>query len=181
MRQPLFHRVLGDMLELLPSPIATIHDIGEGTTWHGIAKVTAGTAPLARLVGALAGFPRTAESVPLSVQMVPHGDGEIWRRQFGDAPLSSRLRTGPEPGTIEETMSGVTVRLRLVPEDGGLRHAPLGVRLFGLSLPRLFWPRLDVRETAEGQDYRYSVAMHLWGMLLIRYEGHLDTRAKNAV
>ncbi len=78
-------------------------------------------------------------------------------------------------------MSGVTVCSRLNVKDGGLRHVPIGVRLLGIPLPRVVWPTLDVREDADGETYRYSVAIHLWGMLLVRYAGHLETRERHDV
>jgi len=181
MRPPLFHRVMGETLASLSAPVVAIHDVGEGKTWHGKATVEAGRSPLARLVGSAVGFPPNAQSVPLTVEMVPYGDGEHWLRRFGDIPLSSYIEPGPTPGTIEETMRGVTVCLRLDVEDGGLRHVPIGVRLFGIPLPKVLWPALDVGEGADGETYRYNVAMHLWGMLLVRYAGHLETQERDDV
>jgi hypothetical protein len=46
----------------------------------------------------------------------------------------------------------------------------------GIPLPKLFWPTLDVRESADDDVYGFNVAMHLRGGLLLRYEGHLETR-----
>ncbi|MEM9589951.1 MAG: DUF4166 domain-containing protein [Pseudomonadota bacterium] len=181
MQPPLFHRVVGEALSDLSPPVVAIHDVGDGKTWHGAATVEVGRSLLARLVSAVVGFPPTATSVPLTVEMAPYGDGERWVRKYGDAPLVSYIIPGPTPGMIEETMSGVTVCLRLDTEDGGLRHVPTGVRLFGVPLPRVLWPTLDVREDADGELYRYSVAMHLWGMLLVCYAGNLETQEHHDV
>ncbi|ODR94969.1 hypothetical protein AUC70_04150 [Methyloceanibacter stevinii] len=95
----------------------------------------------------------------------------VWRA-CDDVPP----RGGLGPGTIEETLGGVTVRLRLLPDAQGVQQITEDVRLAGIPLPKLFWPRLDIRESADGDLYLFDVAMHLWGRLLLRYDGRLETR-----
>ena len=175
MQPPLFHRVLDDDWGRIPAAIVAVHDIGDGKVWHGAATVTAGSSLLARLVRALAGFPPSAEIVPLTVEMTPNAGGEIWRRRFGDHLLTSRLGPGRAPGTVKETLSAVTVSMRLVPDERGVQQVTESVHLLGVPLPRLLWPALDVREGADGDQYLFRVAMHLWGALLLRYEGYLQT------
>lgn len=178
MRQPpLFHRVLGDSIASVPGPIAALHDTGTGKTWHGTATVTAGSPVLARLICAVTRFPPPARDVPVTVEMKPDGDGELWRRWFGGFLLTSRLTAGPAPQTIQEQMRAVTVQLRLVPDSTGVTQIPEGVRVLGLKLPKIFWPTLDVRESASGSHYQFLVGMKLWGHLLLRYEGHLAIRS----
>ncbi len=77
---------------------------------------------------------------------------------------------------IDETLGGVTVRLRLLPDAQGVQQITESVRLMGVPLLSLFWPTLNVRESADGDVYEFNVAMHLWGSLLLRYEGHLEMR-----
>jgi hypothetical protein len=94
----------------------------------------------------------------------------------GAHSMASRLTPGSAPGMIDERLVGVTVRLRLLPDAQGVRQITEGVRLIGIPLPKLFWPTLDVRESADDDVYGFNVAMHLSGSLLLRYEGHLETR-----
>ncbi len=176
MQPPLFHRVLGEDAERVPAVILAVHDIGDGAVWHGEATVEAGRSLLARLVRSCLALPPPNDRVPLSVEMTPAGDGEIWHRRFGAHSMASRLTPGSAPGTIDERLGGVTVRLRLLPDAQGVRQITEGVRLIGIPLPKLFWPTLDVRESADDDVYRFNVAMHLSGSLLLRYEGHLETR-----
>lgn len=176
MQPPLFHRVLGRDVERVPAVVLAVHDVGDGAIWHGEVTVETGRSPLARLVHSCVGFPPPADRVRLTVEMTPAGDGEIWRRQFGAHEMTSRLLPGSAPGTIEETLGGVTVRLRLRPDARGVEQITENVRLAGIPLPKLFWPTLDIRESADGDVYRFEVAMHLWGSLLLRYDGHLETQ-----
>jgi uncharacterized protein DUF4166 len=171
---PLFHRAYGQALQRIPRAIVHIHDIGEGKTWQGEAAIAMGTSFLAKAIGTIAGFPPPADAVPVTVEMTPAGDGEIWRRKFGACPFNTQVRAGKLPGTIEETLGVVTAVLRLVPDDTGVQQIPEGYRLFGIPLPRMVWPELDVRESAEGDRYRFKVAMRLWGVPIQRYEGWLD-------
>lgn len=176
MQPPLFHRVLGEDAKRVPAAILAVHDVGDSAVWHGEATVETGRSLLARLVRSCLGFPPSAGRVPLSVEMTPAGSGEVWRRRFGAHAMTSRLVPGSAPGTIEETLGGVTVCLRLRPDARGVQQITENVRLAGIPLPKLFWPTLNIRESADGDVYRFDVAMHLWGRLLLRYEGYLDTQ-----
>jgi len=176
MQPPLFHRVLGEDVELIPTAIVAVHDLGGGVIWQGEATVETGRSLLAHLVRSCIGLPPRVDRVPLTVEMTPAGDGEIWHRRFCAHSMTSRLTPGSAPGTIDETLGGVTVRLRLLPDARGVRQITEAVRLMGIPLPKLFWPTLDVRESADGDVYGFNVAMHLWGGLLLRYKGHLETR-----
>jgi Domain of unknown function (DUF4166) len=174
MRMPLFHRAYGEALATLPDAIVRVHDIGTGKTWRGTATITTGNVLLARMIGVIAGFPPAADAVKLTVEMTPDGTGEVWRRRFGDFSLDTRLRPGKAHDTIEETLGAVTAILRLVPDRTGVQQVPVGFRMFGVPVPRKLWPRLDVRESAEGGRYAFKVAMWQFGMLIQRYEGWLD-------
>ena len=134
-----------------------------------------GPSLITKVVRAIAGLPPAGEHVPVTVEMTANGNGEIWRRKFGEFPLDTRVRPGQAPGTIEETLGPVTATLRLVPDGTGVRQIPEGYRLLGVPLPGFLWPDLDVRESAEGGVYRFKVVMRLWGVLIQSYEGWLET------
>ena len=58
----------------------------------------------------------------------------------------------------------------------------VALRVFGVPLPRLLWPKLEVGESAEGSLYRFMVRVELpWGAPLGQYEGWLETGRDYAV
>lgn len=178
MRRPLFHRAYGEALGRLPPAIVRVHDTGNGRTWRGEANVTTGSSLLARIVRALAALPPASGTVPILIHVQPDGDGETWRREFAGHPLTTHLRAARTPGTIEEALWPVTAVLQLEPDKDWVQQVLIGLRLFGLLLPRFLWPDLDVRESAEGDRYRFRVVMKLGGVPLEAYEGWLEAPEK---
>jgi len=174
---PLFHRLYGDALPRLPAPIVTIHDVSETRTWRGEAEIAQGTSLAARLLCRLFRLPPSGGRVPLVVVMEPDGAGEIWRRRFAGRPMTTRLVPGRLPGTVAETLAAVTLISRLDADACGVMQVPVAVRLLGLPLPRLLWPKIVARESTEDPLYRFMIAIALpWGSPLVRYEGWLDGR-----
>jgi hypothetical protein len=172
---PLFHRLYGDSLSHLPQPIVRIHEVRDTSTWRGAAWVAQGTSLAAKLLCWLLRFPPRGEAVPLVVVMERSGNGEIWRRKFGNHPMTTRLVPGRLPRTVEETLAAVTLVSRLDPEASGVLQVPVGLRILGLKLPRFLWPKITARESTEGTRYRFMIAVGLpWGTPLVRYEGWLD-------
>jgi hypothetical protein len=92
--------------------------------------------------------------------------------------MTTTLRAGSAPSTTEETLWPLTAVSRLDPDETGVTQVLIGMRLFGLPLPRAFWPKLEVREGADETRYLFSVAVHFpWGSLIGKYEGWLETGA----
>ena len=108
--------------------------------------------------------------------MEPDGEGEIWRRAFGAHRMTTRLRPGRKPRTVEETVRPLTAISRLDADEEGVTQVLVGLRLLGVSLRRALWPRLEVRESAEGTRYCFSVtAAFPWGAPIGHYQGWLVT------
>ena len=85
---------------------------------------------------------------------------------------------GALSGTVEERLWPLTATSRLEANDSGVTQVLVGLRVLGLKLPRLLWPRLLVREGSDGSRYTYSVTAALqWGAPLGHYQGWLDTEA----
>lgn len=175
---PLFHRLYGAALGFLPSPIIRVHDVGGVRTWRGQACVMQGETLPARALCRLLGFPQPGQAVPLTVVMTRGGQTESWRRSFGGHPMATRLRAGNAPHTVEETFWPFTAVSRLDPDGAGVTQVLVGFRVLGLTLPRTLWPKLEVREGADGTRYRFSIAVYFpWGALVGKYEGWLETNA----
>ncbi len=161
---PLFHRAYGDALARLPAPIVRVHDIRRDRIWHGEARIVRGTSLAARAICGFFRLPPTGDAIPLDVVMTLQGPGEIWTRHFGKHRMISSLALGAAPGTVEETSWPVTGVSRLDADAEGVTQVLVDLRVFGLRLPRLFWPKLAVREGAAGDRYQFSVAIALpWG------------------
>ncbi len=172
---PLFHRAYGDAIAKLPPPIVRLHDVSRSTTWHGRATVQRGGSATARLVCKLMGFPPDGDDVALCVEMIPQNGGEVWRRSFAGHMMTSTLRMG-EGGTIVERLPPMASISRIDCDAGGVTQVLVGLRAFGLPVPRPLWPKVAVREGAAGDRYTFSMAIHLpWNQPLVRYDGWLAT------
>ncbi|HXG80074.1 MAG TPA: hypothetical protein VNJ31_12155, partial [Methyloceanibacter sp.] len=52
------------------------------------------------------------------------------------------------------------VASRLDRDGAGVTQVLVGFRVLGLTLPRTLWPKLEVREGADGTRYRFSIAVY---------------------
>jgi hypothetical protein len=121
------------------------------------------------------GFPPPAGRVTLTITMEPDGEGEIWRRAFGAHRMTTRVKPGHLPRTVEETVWPLTAVSRLDPNRDGVTQVLVGLRLLGVPLPKALWPRLEVRESAEATRYGFSVtAAFPGGASIGHYEGWLE-------
>jgi hypothetical protein len=91
--------------------------------------------------------------------------------------MTTQLRPGRLPRTVEEAVWPLTAVSRLDPDDEGVTHVLVGLRLLGIPLPRALWPRLEVLESADGTRYGFSVkAAFPWGAPIGKYQGWLETK-----
>ena len=98
---------------------------------------------------------------------------ETWQRDFGGAPMVSRLREWN--GRLVERLGLVEFVFSLGAHDGEILWATTGVRLFGvIPLPSSWFARVRCRERERNGRYEFLVeaALPLIGPL-IRYEGWL--------
>lgn len=175
---PLYRRVLGRDYDRLPVEIQAMHEVTGPTVAHGVAEVTAGPHPMARLVRLMLGMPGSARDIPLTVTFRPRGGGEIWIRDFDGHRFRSTQKPDPSaPGALIERFGPLSSRLMLQVEDNRLRLHLQRTALLGLPLPRFLWPRIDASETvAEGLfTFDVSIGLPVIGPL-IRYRGTLTPR-----
>ena len=173
-RAPLFHRAYGTGLGALPAPIRTLHDIQEDRTFEGRVSVERGTTARARLTAALLRFPPAATDQRLTLRIRLDGDVEEWARGFDGRPMVSRLTAGPATGTVIERLFPVAATSRVLPDATGVTQLLVGLRILGLPVPRALWPKLDVREGAEGGRYTFRMRIEdPWGRLVVAYNGWL--------
>lgn len=174
---PLFHQAYGEGLARLPAPIVLTHAVHDRLSLEGEADTTLGSSALARLLCRLLRLPPERRGAPLHVTMTRTKDGEHWRRLFGGHAFETRFRLGPEPGTVVELLWPMAAVSRLDVDAGGVTQILVGLRVMGLPVPRTLWPRLDVREGADGSRYTFDMSITLpWRARLVRYKGWLETR-----
>ncbi|SMX46178.1 DUF4166 domain-containing protein [Maliponia aquimaris] len=169
-----YAQLLGAALADLPGPCRALHG-GFGRFQGRITVLAAPLAPL-RLLARLAGLPGAVTDAPLVFETAPEGGGARWTRRIGAHVMASHQTAMPD-GTLAERLGPLTLAAWLRPGPQGLALETAWVRVLGLPLPRLLWPRVTAREWAEGGRYRFdiSIALPLGGPRLIAYSGHLDT------
>ncbi len=173
-RAPLFHRAFGDGLAALPAPIRVLHDVQGDRNFEGRVTVEHGTTSMARLVAVILRFPPAATDQRLTLCIRLDGDVEAWERGFDGRPMVSRLSAGPAEGTVIERRFPVAATSRLLPDATGVTQRLVGLRILGLPVPRALWPKLDVREGAEGDRYTFRMRIEdPWGRLVVAYYGWL--------
>ena len=175
---PLFERVLGhERWAALPKELRSLHAVLDERRWTGRAAVTRGRSPLAALICAAAGFPRSGVDVPVVVTMRRRGRAEVWERDFGGRRFRSTLTAaGPlGSGRLHERFGPVRVEIALRSDGAGLHYPVHRGTVLGVPLPSRLLPRSDSLESADTPGARFDVAVSLPGLgLVIRYEGQLQ-------
>lgn len=174
---PLFHRAYGEAaLRSLPQPIVAVHDVPEARIWHGRASVARGATLFARLAAFSMRFPPAGRDQRLAVRMRVTPRGEEWARSFEDRMLVTSLEPGPSDHTIRERLWPLVAVSRLDAVATGVTQRLVGLYVIGLPVPPSLWPRLDVREGADGTRYTFRMRIEdPWGRLVIAYDGWLET------
>ncbi|WP_422364897.1 DUF4166 domain-containing protein [Pelagibius sp.] len=173
---PLYRRVLGDDFERLPGAVKRLHDHSGQLCANGLCRVSRGSGVVSRVIARLFALPPSGESLPVRVCFIAEGEAELWERDFAGHRLKTRQGgLAGRPGLIYETFGPgrFIVRPRVMPH--GLDLELLGVRLLGLPLPRLFWPRIRGHEGEDAGRFTFDVAIMLPLVgLLVAYSGFLE-------
>ena len=173
---PLYRRMLGEAWARLPAPIREMHAAPDGLTASGTATVERGSNPLAKLVGAIVGFPRAGAGVPVEVRFTVDYNGELWERSFAGKRFSSIQRegTGRFAGLLSERFGPLEFGLALVVEDDRLKLVTRGWRAFGVPMPRFLAPGGDAFEHVVDGVFNFHVEItHPLTGLIVRYRGAL--------
>lgn len=156
---PLYRRILGGAFEGLPPRVKALHDCSAARKWVGTAQVTRGKGILARVVGALIGFPKSAASVPVEVTLEPIDNGERWTRKFSGQEFHStqRIGRGRNEHLIVERFGIVDVALALVVEGERLNLVPRRWAIAGIPMPKILLPRGESFEFQSDGQFRFDV------------------------
>jgi hypothetical protein len=173
---PLFRSLLADDFDRLPAPIRELHDRRGDCAAAGRCRIELGRTRLALILARLMRLPSAAGDVPVTVSFAVRDGGETWRRNFGGAMLTSRLRRGEGAlaGLLIERRFPVAAAIRLVADAGGVVYEPVRSWLFGLPLPSRLQPKVTARESVADGNFQFDVEIGapLIGRI-IRYRGWL--------
>ena len=178
----LLEAVLGPahVARLAPA-VAAFHAVDGEVLWAGEARVDGAATLIGHLVALAVGFPRRADSLPVTVTVEREspGDGlppqESWTRRFGERRFRFRFRMDGQGRAFEQF--GL-FRFEIgfaVDEAGRLAYPVRSWSIAGLALPRLLAPRSDSCEWQDEQGrFRFdvNVSLPILGRL-VRYRGWL--------
>lgn len=172
-----FREALGPVFDALPAPLQALHSVPHMRRWRGAADVTRGTGPLARLAGALAGFPPEGRGVPVDVIMRRTEAGETWTRRFGGRQFRSHLgrKAGDPAGMVRERFGAMEFSIPLALEGGRLAFPVARGRIFSVPLPGFLLPVSETYESVtEDGSCRFDVSIRLPMIgLVAHYRGWL--------
>jgi hypothetical protein len=174
---PLFRRLLGARLGLLPAPVRAAHAVPGFLALEGIGEAAGAETLAGRLLAWLFRLPRGGERLPVRVEMRLTADGrEEWRRFWPGVTMRSVLGA-PDPGdgTLEEAFGPFRARLRCDVDAEGLTLTVVGGRLLGVPLPRWLLPRSTARESVDAEGrfaFDVPIALPLIGRVA-HYRGWL--------
>lgn len=143
-----FQAVLGEDFNRLPPPIRDLHTVLAARRWQGRAHVKRSRRFLSRLAGWVAGFPNSAEDIPVEVEMRNTTRGETWIRTFGEKRFRSYLSSQSQHGVdrLFERFGPMRFEISLKLENGELKFPVKSGRMFGLPLPRFMLPISTAKE-----------------------------------
>jgi Domain of unknown function (DUF4166) len=168
-----YRRLLGDQFAILPPALQALHGGREAAEWRGQADVEQGASWLARLLASLFRLPPAGLAQPLTVMFEPIGDREIWTRNFGSRQFRSvQFAVGRQ---LHEIIGVSRLIMQVDPSARGLQLTMLGVRLFGMPVPRSLVPHIRAQETGHNGRFHFDVEASLPVIgRLVRYHGWLE-------
>lgn len=168
---PLYARAMGTHFAELPAPVRAMHRIAGDGGGEGEGEVRRGTGLLARMVGAVMGFPPEGR-YPVHVAFAERGGTERWSRHFGRHRFHSEMSLAG--AGVAERFGPLRFAFDLIPQPDGLAMKLRRWTAFGVPLPLFLGPRIAASERAEGEDFVFDVAVALpWAGPVVHYRGRL--------
>lgn len=177
---PLYQRILGTAWDQLHPAIRQLHSVTRRSSFVGRCTVERGSNPIAFVIAALIGFPKTGADQAISVQLTADRGGERWVRFTGDQSFESvqSAGVGRSEWLVRERFGPVAVDMALVVERACLRYVVRRWSFFGISLPLWLGPRSAALEDVHGEQFRFDVEVSLPIVgLIVRYSGMLAESA----
>jgi hypothetical protein len=175
--EPVYRQVMAGAFDAMPDAWRAVHDLRAGAlTVEGRAMVKRGRGLLARLVGAVVGFPRAGDDVPVSVRFERRGNAERWTRTFGGKAFASLQEPGQGRSVrlIVERFGPLAVAMSPTTHDGRISLIIRRFSLFGVPLPLWLSPTAAAHEEIVDGRFHFDVEIGhpLTGMIVL-YRGWL--------
>lgn len=175
--EPVYRQVMANAYDAMPPGWRAMHDLRQGQlTVAGRASVERGRSPLAWLVGAMMGFPKAGDDVPVSVTFSRQGHDEVWRRTFAGRSFSSRQAVGKGRARhlVVERFGPLAIAMAPVVRDDRMSLVIRRFTLFGLALPLWLGPTTAAHEAIVDGRFRFDVEIgHPLTGMIVRYRGWL--------
>jgi hypothetical protein len=178
-RRALYPRLLGASWLQLAEPVRFAHASASTIRGCGHFRIAHGRSPVARFVAWLLRLPHATDAAETRLVITSAGDGERWRRTFGDRRLDTRQYWAGD-GDLAERIGILEFRFRLEVSEGSLlfrqREAAFLWGPVRVPFPAAWAPTVDAREDAAG---RRQVRVHVRVVLpalgpLLTYDGIID-------
>jgi hypothetical protein len=182
LRRSLFESVLGAEIDRLPKAVREFHSNVTEQAYSGVAEVDGATTRLGKTLAKWFKFPDGGSPVPVTVNIRPTANGELWTRCFATTVTSSMLTRGRRHGRLVERFGPVGIELSIRISDAGLELVVEGWCFGILPLPGFAkpWTRASERQDALGR-FAFDVDIHApFAGRVIRYRGWLTPIGPNA-
>jgi len=173
---PLYRRILGSAFDTLPPRLQELHGGETIRRWTGRGEVRRGGGILARILGAIIGFPKAAPDVPVTVTFSPEDGAERWTRSFDGKVFSSvqSVGTGKDAYLVVERFGIASFALALVVKGDRLFLIPRRWSVLGIPMPGFLLPAGTSFETEENGQFRFDVEISApFVGLIVAYKGVL--------
>jgi hypothetical protein len=174
---PLYQRILGEAWHELPPRVRELHSV---TCVEGVASIERGRNPLARIAGAVLGFPPSGADVAVTVRFDSDERGETWTRTFAGHAFSSRQYEGRgrSQRLLCERFGALEFAMTLVIEGDRVRLVTRRWSAFGVPLPLWLAPRSEAYESEQDGAFHFFVEIsHPLVGLIVRYRGRLTPQS----
>ncbi len=175
--EPVYRQVMAGAFDAMPDAWRAVHDLRAGAlTVEGRAWVKRGRGLLARLAGAVVGFPRAGDEVPVRVRFERRGNAELWTRTFGGKAFSSLQEPGQGRSVrlVVERFGPLAVAMAPTTNDGRMSLVIRRFNLFGVPLPLWLSPTTAAHEEIVDGRFQFNVEIgHPLTGMIVRYRGWL--------
>ncbi|MDO9474601.1 MAG: DUF4166 domain-containing protein [Caulobacter sp.] len=175
--EPVYRQVMAGAFDAMPDAWRAVHDLRAGTlTVEGRAMVRRGKGLLARLVGAVVGFPPAGDDVPVAVCFERRGNAELWTRTFGGKTFSSLQEPGRGRSAhlVVERFGPLAVAMAPTTHNGRMSLVIRRFSAFGVPLPLWLGPTTAAHEEIVDGRFHFDVEIgHPLTGMIVRYQGWL--------
>ena len=149
--------LVGEAWASLPAGVRRSHTVP--LVASGTLRVSGPDSLLGGLVAKFAKLPPAGDCVVATLHARRRGERVFWERTFGDMRAVSDHVVGES--CFIERAGPYTILIRPKVENGMLIHRQVGLRIFGIPMPKLFGPRVSGVVSAGQSDVSWNIAIRI--------------------